>query len=82
MYGEIDKKLIFKFLDRNYPVSRIKHNGRFKRAIVLDDGQPYLLGLDHHQIQLKFKLTDIIKKIFDCDEAISRTVIGNFLRLS
>ena len=50
--------LIVKFLQRNYPVSRIKVNSRFKRAIVLDDGA-YLLSDGESARPLKTKLIQI-----------------------
>lgn len=82
MLGEIDKQMMLKFLERNYPVSRIKHNMRFKRGIILDDGTSYLLsGGGAQHLALQYKLFEIIIKIFDCDEATSRAVLSNFLKL-
>ena len=79
MYTEIDKKLMFKFLERNYPVTRIKHNMRFRRAIQLDNGQTFILGEQGSHIQLKFQLVDILKQVFDCDEIICKSVLDSFL---
>lgn len=82
MINEFDKKLMLKFLERNYPVSRVKLNFHFKRAIVLDNGSAFILS-DSGQInQLKFHLLDILTKVFGCDEATSRAVLDNFLRLT
>lgn len=73
---------MLKFLERNYPVSRVKLNLRFKRAIVLDNGGAFILSEPSHVSQLKFQLVDVLTKVFSCDEAISRAVLDNFLRLT
>lgn len=70
-----------KFLERNYPVSRIKDNMRFKRAIILDNGVSYLLGDATSHIQLRLQLNQILKTVFYCDENTSRTVLKKFLNL-
>jgi len=80
--NEFDKKLMLKFLERNYPISRLKFNGRFKRGIVLDNGEAFLVSTTQHNIQLKKRLIDILIKVFGCDEATSRAVLSNFLRLA
>ena len=82
MNNELDKKLMIKFLERSYPVSRIKLNHHFKRAIVLDNGSFFLLNDSNHIDKLKFNLIDILKKVFNCDEPTSRAVLDNFLRLT
>ena len=81
MLTDIDKQLMLKFLTRNYPVSRIKHNMRFKRAIIFDDGSIYLLSDDSKHQLIKYKLLDTIKKVFACDDAFSKDVLNNFLPL-
>lgn len=80
--NEFDKKLMLKFLDRNYPISRLKYNGRFKRGIILDSGEAFLVSTTQHNVQLKRNLIDILMKVFGCDEATSRVVLSNFLRLA
>lgn len=87
MFTETDKRLVFKFLEMNYPVSKIKIidknpiiNNRFKRAIVFEDGI-YMLGDENQRIKLKFKLNDVIIKVFDCNSSISLSVLDIFLRL-
>jgi len=79
MYTEVDKKLMLKFLERNYPVTRIKHNMRFRRAIQLDNGQTFILGEQGSHAQLKFQLVDVLRQIFDCDEIICIAVLNSFL---
>lgn len=81
MRNETDIKLMFKFLEKNYPVSRVKHKMRFKRAIILDDGTHYFLSDPSSQKQLMFKFMDILKQVFDCDEISIRIVLNNFLHL-
>lgn len=73
---------MLKFLERNYPVSRVKLNLRFKRAIILDSGMSYILSEPSHINLLKFNLAEILTKVFSCDESISRAVLDNFLRLT
>ena len=73
--------MMMKFLERNYPVSRIKDNMRFKRAIILDNGISYLLGDATSHIQLRLQLNQILKTVFYCDENTSRTVLKKFLNL-
>lgn len=79
MYTDVDKKIMLRFLERNYPVSRIKDKQRFKRAILLDDGVAYCLSNQLTNKQLKFSLVETLKKIFDCDETIIYAVVDNFL---
>lgn len=79
MYTEVDKKLMLKFLERNYPVSRIKDRLRFKRAIVLDNGHVYHLSNPNTHNQLRHDLADTLKLIFDCDSVIIYSVIDSFL---
>jgi hypothetical protein len=82
MTNDFEKKLMLKFLEKNYPVSRIKLHHHFKRAIVLDNGGAFILS-DSNQIQsLRYQLSDTLKKVFSCDEAISLAVLDNFLRLT
>jgi hypothetical protein len=76
-----EKNMLFKFLTRNFPVSRIKHNGRFRRAIVFDDGEVYLCSDPKAMNELKHKLVDILKKTFILDESICRIVLDNFLQI-
>ena len=79
MITEIDKQMMLKFLEKNYPIARIKHNNKFRRAIVLDYGGTFVLGEEAHHIQLRHQLIEILKKVFSCDEAITRSVLNNFL---
>ena len=82
MINELDKQMMLKFLQRNYPVLRIKHNMRFKRTIITDDGSEYLIS-DPSQIpRLKHQLQQILKLVFDSDDLTNSAVLDNFLRQS
>ena len=72
--------LIVKFLQRNYPVSRIKVNSRFKRAIVLDDGA-YLLSDGNAARPLKTKLISTLKTVFDCEPNTALVLISQALNI-
>lgn len=73
--------MLMKFLSRNFPVSRFKHNGRFRRAIVFDDGDVYLYSDQKHMVVLKYKLMVVLKETFLADDTICLTVLDNFLQL-
>ena len=77
--NQFEANMMLKFLERNYPVSRVKDNMRFKRAIILDNGISYLLSDKHSHIQLKLQLNQILKTVFYCDEQSSRAVLKEFL---
>lgn len=79
--NEFEKHMMMKFLERNYPVSRVKDNMRFKRAIILDNGISYLLGNEQSHLQLRLQLNQILKTVFYCDEKSSRTVLKQFLNM-
>lgn len=81
MINEYDKELMLKFLEKNYPVSRIKHNGRFKRALILDSDAEYFLSEESHHIQIRTKIINILLKVFSCDNDTAKHVMSNFLGL-
>jgi hypothetical protein len=80
MLTDTDKSMMMRFLEINYPIRRIKHNTRFRRGIILE-GREFILGDETQHMSLRFKLIDIVKKIFYCDDNISRTIVNNFLNL-
>jgi len=73
--------MMLTFLQRNYPVSRIKDNGRFKRAIVLDDGYIYHLSQETQHRSLKNQLIQIVKNIFYCDDETSMSIVKTYLNI-
>jgi len=81
MYTEIDKNMAIKFLRRNYPVSRVKINNKFKRAIILNNGETYLLSDKNAHKELKEKLLTTLAMAFNFDETFSRNILNNFLPL-
>jgi hypothetical protein len=78
-YTEFDKQMVLDFLERNYPVSRVKHNMRFKRAITLDNGLSFFLSDKNSHIHLKLQLTEQLRLIFSYDENFLKEVIHNYL---
>lgn len=81
MNSEFMENKMLKFLELNYPVSRVKTKMRFRRGITLDDGENYLLGVDTQFITLQIKLMEKLFKIFNLDENTNRRVIKKFLHL-
>lgn len=77
---EKDIELMRKYLEKNYPISRVKHNIRFRRGILFDDGRTYILGDETQHITLRFKLIESLKLIFMCDESTCRLVVNSFLK--
>jgi hypothetical protein len=76
-----ERYLITKFLERNYPVSRVKENMRFKRAIILDDGV-YFLNDKNNLNSLIYRFEQILKIVFCFDENLSRTILKEFLNIT
>lgn len=79
MHTDMDKKLMLKFLEVNYPVSRIKDSKKFKRAIIMDNGKIYYLNDINNYKQLKFSIKEILKIIFCLDESIINSVVDIYL---
>lgn len=76
-----EKKLMEKFLTLNYPVYRLKYKKHFKRTIILESGQQYLLSNKETLKELFYKLFDILTLVFSPDENNSKDVLKNFLHL-
>lgn len=72
---------MFSFLHKNYPIVRLKKDGKFKRAIMFDDGISYLVAEKIHNIALANKLIPTLKKVFDCDDIIARIIVYSFLNI-
>jgi 23S rRNA G2069 N7-methylase RlmK/C1962 C5-methylase RlmI len=79
--SEFETNMMIRFLQRNYPVIRIKDDKRFKRAIIFDNGATYFLSDEHSHIQLRLNLVQTLKTVFYCDEQSSRAVLKEFLNL-
>ena len=83
------QNLMMKFLVMNYPVYRIrdksingtKGRNQFKRTIVLENGQNYLLSDKGHIKILYTKLFENLDIIFNEEKTVIETVLKNFLHL-
>lgn len=73
--------MLLKFLNQCFPVARVKHNGRFRRAIIFDDGVTYLYSDQRAMIALKYKLMNVLKETFLADDTICLAVLDNFLKV-
>lgn len=78
---EVLKKLMFSYLYKNYPVVRLKYNGRFKRSIIFDDGTVFYIGEKAHTIIFIEKFVKSLSTVFNCDETIARIVVKSFLNI-
>jgi hypothetical protein len=81
MVDSQEKKLMLKFLTKNFPVYRLKHNTRFKRTIVLETGDSYLLSDKNSVKTLYYKLSDILTTVFNSDKNMNKIVLESFLNL-
>ena len=79
MYTDFDKEMVLKFLVRNYPVLRVKHGNRFKRAITLDNGLSYFLSDKNSYTRLKLQLAEYLRLIFCYDEKFLKEIVEEFL---
>jgi hypothetical protein len=76
-----EKKLMLKFLTKNFPVYRLKHNMKFKRTIVLETGESYLLSDKNSVEDLYYKLSDILTTVFNSDKNMNKDVLESFLNI-
>jgi hypothetical protein len=76
-----EKKLMLKFLTKNFPVYRLKHNMKFKRTIVLETGESYLLSDKNSVNDLYYKLSDILTTVFNSDNNVNKDVLESFLNI-
>lgn len=75
---DLIKSLIFKFLIMYYPIDRVKINGKFKRAIIVED-KVYSISNEKNSF-----LTQIISKIsnsFNISESDSKSIIFDYFKL-
>ncbi len=79
MTDEYIKTKMLKFLEVHYPVSRIKHEARFKRGIMLDGGEAFFLNDKSTYLELQVKLFKILTLVFDSNEKITLDVLTEFL---
>lgn len=81
MCNEKDKKMMLKFLERNYPISKVKFEMRFRRGIILN-GAVYVLSNMSSKKQLILELKEILKLVFSCDEQSIIYVLSSFLKIN
>lgn len=79
MITDFDKKMIINFLERNYPISRIKINQRFRRAIVIDSGPIFILGEKNNYELFKQTLMKILSDIFYIDVIYLKPIVDSFI---
>ena len=71
---------MLKFLNANYPISRVKINFKFKRAIIVET-KIFVLNDKSNRVLLKVELIKILKKVFSCDEKICSNITSEFLKI-
>lgn len=76
-----EKELILKFLTRNYPVIRTKHNMRFKRSIMFENNDVFFLSDKNSITELRKKLEDVIRIVFSSNQETIKTSLNEFLNL-
>lgn len=81
MLEDKTKDMMLKFLKRHYPVSRIKHNNRFRRGIIMDGGNVYIFSDKKSFSSLQYKLLETLSIVFYCDLQICINVLKIFLMI-
>jgi hypothetical protein len=76
-----EEKCLINFLQKNYPTYRLKYKNYFKRAILFDNGETYILSDKKHTKNLYEKLFNNILLIFDSDKTITKNVLKGFLNM-
>ena len=75
-----DLELIQKYLNRNYPVQRLKYDGKFKRAILFDNGRTYLLSNKNDKPYLKKEMVTTIEIIFGFNSEETNLLVSQYLK--
>lgn len=81
MITEKDIDLIQKFIVKNYPVQRIKHNGKFKRVIISDNGKNFLLSNKNDKLFLKKEMISLVELIFGFNAEETLNIISQHLKI-
>ena len=76
-----EQELMLKFLKKNFPVYRLKNGLRFKRTIILETGESYLLSNKDSVNDLYFKLYDVLRTVFNADKNTNKFVLDKFLNV-
>lgn len=77
---EKDTQLIQSFLQKNYPVQRVKTSLKFKRAILFDNGNTYWLSNDRDKVNLKKEMVKLSMIIFGFDEKLTNKIVSDYLK--
>jgi hypothetical protein len=80
MMTKKDLELIQKYLNRNYPVQRLKYDGKFKRAILFDNGRTYLLSNKNDKPYLKKEMVTTIETIFGFNSEETILLVSQYLK--
>jgi hypothetical protein len=80
MITEKDLELVKKYLQMNYPVQRLKHNGKFKRAILFDSGKTYMLSDKNDKPYLKKEMVSNIEIVFGFNSEETSKLISQYLK--
>jgi hypothetical protein len=80
MVTEKDLQLIQRYLNRNYPVERLKINGKFKRAIIFDNGRTYLLSNINDKPYLKKEMVTAIETVFGFSSEDTNLLVKQYLK--
>jgi hypothetical protein len=80
MMTKKDLELIQKYLNRNYPVQRLKYDGKFKRAILFDNGRTYLLSNKNDKPYLKKEMVIAIETIFGFNSEETNILVSQYLK--
>ena len=72
--------LLEKYLIKNFPTYRLKHNMQFKRVVVFDN-QRFLLSDEKSRNNLYFKLLDTLIYLFAFEKKVIETTLKSFLNV-
>jgi hypothetical protein len=75
-----DLELIQKYLNSNYPVQRLKYDGKFKRAILFDNGRTYLLSNKNDKPYLKKEMVKATETIFGFNSEETNILVSQYLK--
>jgi hypothetical protein len=78
---EKELKYIFNFINKHYPVKRIKIQKKFKRAVVLDNGSSCLLSNKFDKPKLLKELSKELITIFGYNEITTLSIISHHFNI-
>ena len=75
----MNEKMLLEFLTKVYPVKRIKHNNKFHRSIILDDGTIFYLKDEGSKKLVKIKLYTSLKYLTNANDNLINVTLNSFL---